>query len=66
MGLAFEQQESESDKAFAAFSVYLSQGAERSLAKTAAKLGRSKVLMEKWSRWWACRRWVGVFYQSLC
>ncbi len=49
MALAFEQQRKESDKAFAAFSVYLSQGPARSLAKTAAKLGRSKVLMEKWS-----------------
>src|SRR6516164_3670924 len=49
MALAFEQQRKESDKAFAAFSMYLSLGAERSLAKTAAKLGRSKVLMERWS-----------------
>jgi hypothetical protein len=49
MGLQFEQLERESDKAFAAFSLYLSMGAERSLAKTAAKLGRSKVMMEKWS-----------------
>jgi hypothetical protein len=49
MGLAFEQQPKESDKAFAAFRVYLSLGPERSLAKTAAKLGRSKVLMERWS-----------------
>src|SRR6516164_3110388 len=49
MALAFEQQPKEGDKAFAAFSVYLSQGPERSLAKTAVKLGRSKVLMEKWS-----------------
>jgi hypothetical protein len=49
MALAFEQQARESDKAFAAFSMYLSLGAERSLAKTAAKLGRSKVLMERWS-----------------
>ena len=49
MALAFEQQPKESDKAFAAFSLYLSQGPERSLAKVAKKLGRSKVLMEKWS-----------------
>ncbi len=49
MALAFEQQPRESDKAFAAFSMYLSMGPERSLAKTATKLGRSKVLMEKWS-----------------
>jgi hypothetical protein len=48
--LLFEQQPKESAKAFAAFSVYLSQGPDRSLAKTAAKLGRSKVLMERWSR----------------
>ncbi len=51
--MTFEQQPKESDKAFAAFSVYLSLGAERSLAKTAAKLSRSKVMMEKW-----CRRWA--------
>jgi hypothetical protein len=50
MALAFEQQAKESDKAFAAFSVYLSQGPERSLAATAEKLGKSKVMMEKWSR----------------
>jgi hypothetical protein len=49
MALAFEQLPKESDKAFAAFSLYLSQGPERSLAKTAAKMGRSKVLLEKWS-----------------
>jgi hypothetical protein len=50
MALAFEQLPKESDKAFVAFSLYLSQGPERSLAKVAAKLNRSKVLMEKWSR----------------
>jgi len=49
MALAFEQLPKESDKAFVAFSLYLSQGPERSLAKVAKKLGRSKVLMEKWS-----------------
>ena len=52
MALAFERQAKESEKAFAAFSIYLSQGQERSLAKVAAKLGRSKVMMEKWSRRW--------------
>jgi hypothetical protein len=50
MALAFEQQARESNKAFAAFSVYLSQGPERSLAKAGEKLGKSKVMMEKWSR----------------
>jgi hypothetical protein len=50
MALVFEQQQKESDKAFAAFSLYLSQGPERSLAATAEKLGKSKVMMEKWSK----------------
>src|SRR5512138_2606357 len=49
LNFPWEQQPRESDKAFAAFSVYLSQGPERSLAKTAEKLGRSKLLMERWS-----------------
>ncbi len=50
MALAFEQQPRESDKAFAAFSMYLSQGPERSLAKVAAKLGKGERIMEKWSK----------------
>src|SRR6516225_9389409 len=50
VALAFERQEKESEKAFAAFSIYLSLGRERSLAKVAAKLGKSKVMMEKWCR----------------
>src|SRR5262249_46968089 len=50
MALAFEQQPKESEKAFAAFSLYLSMGAERSLAKVGRKLGKSKVMMERWSR----------------
>ena len=40
----------ESAKAHAAFRAYLDLGAERSLAAVAAKLGKSKVLMERWSR----------------
>jgi hypothetical protein len=50
VALAFERQEKESEKAFAAFSIYLSMGHERSLAKVGAKLGKSKVMMEKWCR----------------
>src|SRR5579859_397811 len=50
MALAFEQQPKESEKAFAAFSMYLSLGPERSLAAVGRKLGKSKVMMEKWSR----------------
>jgi hypothetical protein len=50
MAMEFEQLPRESNKAFAAFRVYLDLGPERSLATTGAKLGKSKVMMEKWSR----------------
>ena len=49
MALAFEQQRRESDKAFAAFSLYLGMGPERSLAAVAEKLGKSKSLIATWS-----------------
>lgn len=49
MALAFEQQPRESDKAFAAFSMYLSLGTERSLAAVAEKLGKGQRILEKWS-----------------
>jgi hypothetical protein len=48
--MVFEQQPRESDKAFAAFSLYLGMGPQRSLASVAAKVGKSLRLMEKWSR----------------
>ena len=48
--LPFEQQPRESDKAFAAFSVYLNLGPQRSLSLAAKQLGKSKTLMEEWSR----------------
>ena len=50
MAMAFERQPRETSKAFAAFSAYLGMGPERSLAAVGAKLGKSKVMMEKWSR----------------
>jgi len=50
MAMVFERQPRESAKAFAAFSVYRDMGPERSLAAVAEKLGKSKVMMEKWSR----------------
>ena len=37
-------------KAFTAFQTYLEMGPQRSLAAVAARLGKSKVLMERWSR----------------
>ena len=50
MPLMFERQPRETSKAFAAFSAYLGMGPERSLAAVGKKLGKSKVMMEKWSR----------------
>jgi hypothetical protein len=50
MSLPFEQQENESAKAFAAFSLYLSLGEQRSLESVSQKLGKSKALMERWSK----------------
>ncbi len=55
MVVKFEKQPGESDKAFAAFSVYLSMGPQRSLEATSRKVGKSKALMERWSR---RHRWV--------
>src|SRR5436305_1665910 len=46
----FEQLPRESSKAFAAFRTYLELGPERSLSKAAGKVGKSKVMMERWSR----------------
>ena len=50
MPLPFEQQPRESNKAFAAFSLYLSLGPERSLVSVAAKLCKSGGLIARWSR----------------
>jgi hypothetical protein len=48
MPLSFEQQTKESDKAYAAFGLYLSLGPERSTATVAKKLGKSAGLIERW------------------
>lgn len=48
--LVFEQQPRESDKAFAAFRIYLDLGSERSLLLVAGKVGKSKTMIERWSR----------------
>ena len=50
MALEFEKQDRESEKAFAAFAVYLSMGSERSLAQVGKKLGKSEGLIERWSK----------------
>jgi hypothetical protein len=56
----FDRLPRESVKAFTAFRMYLDLGPERSLASVAAKLGRSKVMMEKWSRKYDWCRRVGA------
>ena len=45
----FEQQERESNKAFAAFKTYLELGPQRSLALVADKHGKGKSLIKRWS-----------------
>ena len=57
MPMEFEQKAREGSKAFAAFKTYLELGPERSLSVVGAKLGKSKVMMEKLSRKfdWAAR-----------
>jgi hypothetical protein len=49
MPLPFEQQPRESDKAFAAFNLYLSLGAERSTRTVGKQLGKSEGLIERWA-----------------
>src|ERR1039457_4106793 len=45
----FEQQPRESNKAFAAFSLYLSLGPERSIREVGKQLGKSEGLIERWA-----------------
>jgi hypothetical protein len=49
MGHLFEQQPKESAKAFAAFSLYLSLGPQRSLAAVSQKLAKCEQLIKRWS-----------------
>jgi hypothetical protein len=49
MPLPFEQQPRESSKAFAAFQVYLRMGPQRSLVAVGQQLGKSRVVIERWS-----------------
>jgi hypothetical protein len=48
--MAFEQQPREHNRAFAAFKTYLELGAQRSLATVADQHGKSKTMIERWSR----------------
>ena len=48
--LPWERQTGESAQAFASFLAYLQMGADRSLSAVGQRLGKSKALMERWSR----------------
>ena len=48
----FEQRPGESDKAFAAFAMYLSMGAQRATAAVAKQLAKSEQLVRRWSARW--------------
>ena len=51
----WERQEGESAKAYESFSIYRDMGAGRSLAKVGQEVGKSKKMMEKWSK---THKWV--------
>lgn len=57
----WERQKSESAQAFEAFSIYLNLGTERSIRAVSQELGKSKTLIDRWSRTnsWVerCRAW---------
>lgn len=57
----WEQQKGESAQAFEAFFLYLEMGADRSIRAVSQELGKSKTLIDRWSRThnWVerCRAW---------
>lgn len=65
MGRVFEQQANESAKAFAAFSVYLAMGPERSLEAVARKVTKSSRLLKRWSSRWSWGERVRAYDESL-
>ena len=65
MPLPFEKQGRESAKAFAAFSLYLSLGAERSTREVGKKLGKSEGLIERWAAKYDWRSRVAAHAEHL-
>jgi len=65
MGQMFEQQPKESAKAFAAFSVYLGMGADRSLEGVRVKCGKSSRLIQRWSSRWKWAERVQAYAERL-
>jgi len=65
MAQPFEQQTKESAKAFAAFSVYLGMGSERSLEAVRVKCGKSSRLIQRWSSRWKWAERVQAYAERL-
>lgn len=65
MPLPFEQQPRESDKAFAAFNLYLSLGPERSTRTVGKQLGKSEGLIERWAAKFDWRSRVAAYATHL-
>ena len=61
----WERQEGESDKAFAAFRVYLEMGPKRSIAAVAQECTKSVSLIKRWSKRWDWRVRVRKHTDSL-
>src|SRR5687767_5774062 len=61
----FEQQPKESTKAFAAFSLYLSLGEQRSLETVATKLQKSMAIIGRWSGRWRWGERVDAYVQHM-
>jgi hypothetical protein len=65
MAELWEKQRGESRQAFQAFAIYRDMGPERSYAKTAQRLGKSKKLMDDWGRKWSWQVRVEAWDQEL-
>lgn len=63
--MMFEQQPRESAKAFAAFSLYLSLGPERSMAAVSKKLMKSEGLIARWAVKFAWQERVAAYAAHL-
>ena len=57
----WERQKGETQKSFAAFTVYRDMGSERSLSKLSQKLVKNKVTLAKWSVQWEWQERVGAW-----
>ena len=65
MPLLFEQQPREGAKAFAAFSLYLNLGPERSTREVGKQLGKSEGLVERWAAKFDWRSRVAAYGSHL-